>query len=192
MRYLITITVFLAISIATFGQTKITNTATASYQDNSTSFESQSNVIVTTIKPHVMTANEFNQKYAIGTAVTYHPVLSGNFIETHTRSTAWELPLGTVVLEIHGKDGAVELASLEVYLTDAEIAASYQPFVIEELNLQRRFIVVVFPHDDPEQERTVTDNFMIYDDGKIAFDNWYPEAVSKAMMEAIREKIAES
>ena len=190
MRYLITIIIFLTITIATFGQTKITNTATASYRDNRTNFESQSNVVVTTVKPHIMTAKEFNAKYAIGTAITYHPIL-GNPIETHTRSVAWELPLGTIVLEIEGKEGAVELDSLDIYLTDTEIAASYQPFLIEELNLQQCFIVVVFPHDDPEQERTVTDNFVIYENGSIAFDNWYPETVSKAMIEAIREKIAE-
>ncbi len=190
MRHLTILTIFLVTT--TFGQTKIINTATVSYRDNSSSFKSQSNTVVTTIKPRTMTIKDFNAKYPIGTAVTYHPILGGNLIETHTRSAAWELPLGTVVLEIEGKDGAVELASLDVYLTDAEIAASYQPFTIEELNIERRFIVIVFPHDDPEQERTVTDNFVIYDDGQIAFDNWYPEAVSKAMIEAIREKIAEN
>ena len=152
MRYIILI-IFLVTT--TFGQTKITNTATASYRDSSASFESQSNVVVTNIKPDAMTAKNFNQKYPIGSAVTYHPIL-GNPIETHTRSAAWELPLGTVVLHIDGKDNPVELDSLDVYLTDTEIAASYQPFVIEELNLQRRFIVIVFPHDDPEHERTVT------------------------------------
>lgn len=71
------------------------------------------------------------------------------------------------------------------YLSDTEIEARYKDFEIEELNVTARYVVVFLPHNDPDLVQTITDNFMIYSDGAIAFDHWYPESVTAKLKEEI-------
>lgn len=57
------------------------------------------------------TAEEFNQRVAIGTRVRFWPISSRreNFIDSKTRSEAWELGSGDVVVAIEGKSGGVSI-----------------------------------------------------------------------------------
>lgn len=70
------------------------------------------------------------------------------------------------------------------YLTDEEIEQSYENFTIRETKFYSKtsgFLDIVFP-----QRESVCDNFIIYENGKIAFDNWYPERVYFALCTHIR------
>lgn len=63
-----------------------------------------------------MSAEEFNQQYPIGTHVTYFPVtgrLSGES-RTTTRSKAWTLESGQVLVLIEGKTGGVHIDNVVV------------------------------------------------------------------------------
>jgi len=56
----------------------------------------------------IMTADHFNELYPEGTQFRYYPVRGDvEFIETKTRSHAWELGDGTPVVLIEGKTGGV-------------------------------------------------------------------------------------
>jgi len=62
-----------------------------------------------------MNENEFNQKYPVGTPVHYHPVIGQpEFTVTSTRSEAWTLDSGHVVVKVKGKAGSVSIASIDV------------------------------------------------------------------------------
>lgn len=72
-------------------------------------------------EPHrIETADSWNARVPIGTAVRYFPV-RGLFehIETRTRSVAWELGHGDVVVSVDGKAGGVLLDHL-VLIEDGE------------------------------------------------------------------------
>ena len=61
-----------------------------------------------------MTAAQFNKKYPVGTPVKYHPVIGRpEHWETETRSTAWTLPSGHVVVQIKGRSGSVSINAIE-------------------------------------------------------------------------------
>lgn len=62
-----------------------------------------------------MTAAEWNAKHPIGTTVRYWPVLRrDDYIETTTRSEAWELGDGTPVVALTGKGGGCCLSHIKV------------------------------------------------------------------------------
>ena len=62
-----------------------------------------------------MRADEWNEKYPVGTRVKYYPTKGSDwFRETFTRSTAWELGHGAAVVKISGQAGGVSLDHLEV------------------------------------------------------------------------------
>lgn len=66
-----------------------------------------------------MMANEWNQKYPIGTKVRYFPIREGQeFKDTKTRSEAWELGHGALVVMIEGKSGGVSLDHLIILNDD--------------------------------------------------------------------------
>lgn len=61
-----------------------------------------------------MTAEQFNQKYPIGTAFKYYPIKGlPDFDETATRSEAWALGHGDVVVKVEGRTGGVLIEHLE-------------------------------------------------------------------------------
>lgn len=64
------------------------------------------------------TAESWNAAHPVGTPVRYHPVIppieSCTPIETRTRSEAWALGDGSVVVCIEGKSGGVHLSHVEV------------------------------------------------------------------------------
>lgn len=75
-------------------------------------------------KKRKLTANEWNAKHEVGTAVRYWPVLpphpSAPPVDTTTRSRAWELGDGTAVVSIVGRCGGVHLEHLELLMQKAE------------------------------------------------------------------------
>ena len=65
-----------------------------------------------------LSAEEFNARYPVGTAVTFYPLrdnrgtLKGEPRASRTRSAAWTLGGGEPVVLIEGKAGGVSLAHL--------------------------------------------------------------------------------
>jgi len=58
-----------------------------------------------------MTADEWNRLYPIGTPVKYYPVAGqADHVKTYTRSEAWELPNGIVVVMVESRTGGVAIA----------------------------------------------------------------------------------
>jgi len=63
-----------------------------------------------------MTAEQFNEKYPVGTKVLYWPwVREGeDGIPSETRSEAWALGNGDPVVKVNGKSGGILLTHVEV------------------------------------------------------------------------------
>lgn len=62
-----------------------------------------------------MTADEFNEQYAVGTKVKYHPIIGKEEgIETETRSEAWALRPDVHLVSVKGKAGGVSLEALTI------------------------------------------------------------------------------
>lgn len=61
-----------------------------------------------------MTVDEFNARYPVGSAMRYYPIRgeAGN-IETKTRSEAWALGHGEVVVKIEGRTGGCCISHME-------------------------------------------------------------------------------
>ena len=64
------------------------------------------------------TAASWNAAYPVGTPVRYYPIIPQIElcppIETRTRSEAWTLGDGSVVVLVEGKSGGVHLSHVEV------------------------------------------------------------------------------
>lgn len=75
------------------------------------------------------------------------------------------------------------------YLSDAEISASYDDFEVTEVQLWDNRtsggMQVELPHGESRW-----DNFIRYDDGRIAFEHWYPEPVYMALADIATAAIA--
>lgn len=65
-----------------------------------------------------ISADEWNALHAVGTHVRYYPVLptilSAPPVDSKTRSEAWTLGHGAVVVSIEGKSGGVLISHLQV------------------------------------------------------------------------------
>lgn len=62
-----------------------------------------------------MNAEQWNREYPPGTPVRYWPLKNGrDFIDTRTRSEAWELGHGETVVKLDGRTGGVCLSHIEV------------------------------------------------------------------------------
>lgn len=58
---------------------------------------------------------EFNQRVPVGTPVRYYPVQGErDFIESKTRSVAWTLGHGALVVAIEGRTGGVLVQALRI------------------------------------------------------------------------------
>lgn len=67
---------------------------------------------VAAIEPD-MSVDAFNDTYAIGTACRYYPVAGDSeHLKTRTRSEAWALGHGAVVVKVEGKAGGVDINHL--------------------------------------------------------------------------------
>lgn len=68
-----------------------------------------------------LSADEFNRLCPIGTDVIYYPVLGRKTHErTVTRSEAWELRSGHVVVKIKGRTGGVSVTNLIILIPEEE------------------------------------------------------------------------
>jgi hypothetical protein len=66
-----------------------------------------------------MTAEEFNQRYDVGTSVNYHPIIGDpEHKKTRTLSEAWTHGSGEPMVKVEGQTGGV---SLEAITIDPEI-----------------------------------------------------------------------
>lgn len=77
--------------------------------------------------------------------------------------------------------------SLYKFMSDTDIADTYRDFVITEAKLwdnRSGGMQIEFPHRE-----SVWDNFIEYADGRIAFDNWYPDDVCMRLIEKAREML---
>lgn len=62
-----------------------------------------------------LSANEFNRRFPIGTVVDYTPIIGGRERRrTRTRSTAWALGHGAVVVMVEGFIGGVAIEALHI------------------------------------------------------------------------------
>jgi hypothetical protein len=67
------------------------------------------------IEMKTMTAEQWNEKYPMGTPVLYYPVRGDDFHRTtETRSEAWTLGHGDPVVKIVGQTGGVALWALRI------------------------------------------------------------------------------
>ena len=68
-----------------------------------------------------MTANEFNERFPIGTPVDYTPILGGTERKrTRIRSGAWPLGHGDVVVLVEGVIGGVTIEALHLVEESAQ------------------------------------------------------------------------
>ncbi len=62
-----------------------------------------------------ITMEEWNLRYPIGTPVRYHPIIGDpEYMESKTRSVAWNLGHGAPVVKIEGITGGVLLEAIDV------------------------------------------------------------------------------
>lgn len=62
-----------------------------------------------------MNATEFNKRHPIGTKVRYFPIKGKKeHIDTETRSEAWTLGSGHIVVSLKDKSGGVSIEHLEI------------------------------------------------------------------------------
>jgi hypothetical protein len=62
-----------------------------------------------------LSANEFNRRFPVGTPVDYTPIIGGQERHpTRTRSAAWTLGHGGVVVMVEGFIGGVAIEALHV------------------------------------------------------------------------------
>lgn len=62
-----------------------------------------------------LSAEEFNRRFPVGTAVIYRPIIGGSEQHrTRTRSTAWTLGNGAAVVAVEGFIGGMALEAIEV------------------------------------------------------------------------------
>jgi len=78
------------------------------------------------------------------------------------------------------------------YKSDEDIRKEFENFEVKELKFKESgvsgYINIYFPNAGESVgggTSEVVDNFIIYDNGKIAFDNWYPEEVYLALVNYI-------
>jgi hypothetical protein len=102
--------------------------------------------------------------------------------------------------ENHGKDKDIKSADTQDK-SDEDIEKEFEGFKVTSLewkdeNKMSGTIIIEFPNAGESVGgggvHEVVENFIIYDSGKIGFDNWYPENVSKYLEKYIlRDKRAE-
>ena len=78
-----------------------------------------------------ISADEFNELYPVGTAVTYWPVLPAwpdcPPRPTRTRTPAWKLSGGRPLVSVEGQSGGVALSHVEIRVLDDDADKEHQP-----------------------------------------------------------------
>ena len=81
----------------------------------------------------------------------------------------------------------------EEYMSDEDIAKQYSDF--EVINIDRRpsgqsgWIEISFPNaDDIDFDSSMITGFIIYDNGKVAFDDWFPNEVAEKLAKIVKEE----
>jgi len=84
------------------------------------------------------------------------------------------------------------------YKSDEDIASEFSGMVINEIqvkpSLSSGWIQLSFPEGGEHVgggSSEVTDHWVKYDNGQIAFDNWYPTEISNQLIKAIEQEIQE-
>lgn len=81
-----------------------------------------------------------------------------------------------------------------MYKTDSDIEKEFENFTITSITFKNRdygYIEIEFPNAEESVgggTDSVCDSFIIYDSGKIAFNNWYPDYVYNTLVNYIRSK----
>lgn len=84
----------------------------------------------------------------------------------------------------------------EDYMSDEEIAKQYEGFEVKGIEKQGEssgWITIAFPNADGvdfDTERTT--GFIVYDNGKVAFDDWFPTKVYNKLSDIIKAYITDS
>jgi len=84
-----------------------------------------------------------------------------------------------------------------MFKSDQEILEEFSGFSIIDIDMRGGggFVELSFPNGGEsvggglEDGGEVSDHFIIYDDGRIAFNNWYPDEVYDAIVSAIRSRL---
>ena len=96
------------------------------------------------------------------------------------------LPISGEWTQINDLGAMKKKADEDRYKSDAEIESGYDGMKVEEFHWYNEghsgVIYITFAGGAEEK----TDNFIIYDDGRIAFDNWYPEKIVDELTEYIK------
>jgi len=94
-----------------------------------------------------LAAAEFNRIVPVGTPVKYCPIIGEeHFIETKTRSEAWELGHGAVVVKVEGKAGGVILEAIE--LCDPELVVAMSQEICQAVSADGSRSYKVYKHPD--------------------------------------------
>ena len=82
------------------------------------------------------------------------------------------------------------------YKSDADIASEFSNMQINNIEVGKSgssgWIELSFPEGGEHVgggANEVTDNWIKYDNGKIAFNNWYPSEISSQLVQAIENKL---
>jgi len=70
---------------------------------------------------------------------------------------------------------------LDWWASDEAIENTYSDFHIESFNREERSVEISFG-----DRETIVDHYIIYDDGRIAFDHWFPEFLYFELCRLIR------
>jgi hypothetical protein len=73
------------------------------------------------------------------------------------------------------------------YLSDEEIESGYKDFKIREFKMwsdAEGMLDIEFPNGEDK-----VDNFIIYEDGRIAFDHWYPSEIYSQLVDYINNQL---
>ena len=71
-------------------------------------------------------------------------------------------------------------------LTDKQISDSYKEYTIRELKFDNERKHTGFLDIEFLNRESIVSNFIIYDSGKIAFDDWFPDGVYLELVEKIK------
>lgn len=80
-----------------------------------------------------------------------------------------------------------------MYKSDEDIKKEFNDFTIQDIDFKSDssgWITIEFPEAGEHVgggTDEVVDKFIIYDNGKIAFENWYPDDVYHALVDALLE-----
>ncbi|MCB5309239.1 MULTISPECIES: hypothetical protein [Yersinia] len=73
-----------------------------------------------------LSADKFNQKYPVGSSFKYFPIMGiPDSVEVVTRTEAWTLGHGAVVVSVSGRAGGVSIEHMKpVVISDSHVSGS--------------------------------------------------------------------